>query len=186
MGSGSPQAKLWCVEARQILKMSRAADPAPASVEQAAGPGTAPPVAAQTPAARTDAWIHARDAWRDANDTLNGHLSALRVAILDYAATQVDDADAMAEVADKGLNALTADHRVKLMASIMAVGEGTPALIQTHGPRALEMIAAFRSFLASSEKVAVCEDNPFGVPVPIRATLVPALDEVAAALQAAA
>ena len=44
----------------------------------------------------------------------------------------------------------------------------------------------FRTHLQNSEQVEVCDRNPFGVPVTIRATLVPALAQLAAALQAAA
>ncbi len=135
-------------------------------------------------------WKTARDAWRDANDTVNDQINGLRKALLDRAKQGDDGLDglaaALSEIADKGMNAVTEDHRVKLMAAIMEVGDGSPAAMQKFGAKALGLITAFQTFLATSEKIEVCDDNPFGAAVSIRDTLTPPLTQMAAALSAAA
>ena len=73
----------------------------------------------------------------------------------------------------------------ELMAAVMEVGDGSPAAMQNFGAKALGLITAFQEFLASSEKIEVCDDNPFEATVSIRATLTPPLQQMAAMLQAA-
>ena len=65
------------------------------------------------------------------------------------------------------------------------VGDGSPAAIQKFGAKALGLITGFQTFLAGNEKIEVCDDNPFGAPMSIRATLTPPLSQMAAALQSA-
>jgi len=143
-------------------------------------------IAAAPPASASEAksWQAARQAWQDANDAVNDQINALRAAVLDRAKADPENVDVLAAIADKGLNAITRDHRVKLMASILELGGGAPAVLRKSGPRALGLITAFESFIAASEEIEVCDGNPFGVPVSIRATLVPALQGMAAALRA--
>ena len=92
----------------------------------------------------------------------------------------------MAEIADKGLNALTGDHRVRLMASLQMLGDGAPASIDAHGAKALDAVTAFTAYLAGNQKVDACEGNPWGVEVAIRSTLEPALDQLEQVLRASA
>ena len=116
-------------------------------------------------------------------------VNGLRRALLDRAKDGDGEmeglAEALGEIAEQGLNAVTEDHRVKLMAAVMELGGGDAASVQKSGAKALGMITAFESFLAGCEKIEVCDANPFGAPVAIRATLTPALQAMAAALQAA-
>lgn len=134
-------------------------------------------------------WQTARQAWQDANDAINDQINGLRTALLNRARNGDDGmdglADALSEIATKGLNAVTDDHRVKLMASVMELGGGEPAAIQKFGAKALGLITAFQTFLDSSEKIEVCDANPFDAPVSVRATLSPPLQQMAAALRAA-
>ena len=129
-------------------------------------------------------WPSARQAWQDANDAVNDQINGL----LNRAKTGEDDADEFAEqlveIAENGLNAVTENHRVKLMAAVMSLGDGSGGALAKHGPAALALIEAFTTFLAGSEKIEVCDANPFGAPVAIRATLTPPLRQMAAALQA--
>ena len=145
-----------------------------------------PAAAAARPA---PGWQGARQAWIEANDAVNDQLNGLRRALLDRARDgdgELDGlAEALTEIAERGLNAVTEDHRVKLMAAVMDIGNGEAASVQKSSTKALGMIGAFQTFLAGSAKIEVCDANPFGAPVSIRATLTPALQALAASLQAA-
>ncbi|HEY1504384.1 MAG TPA: hypothetical protein VGF92_08800 [Stellaceae bacterium] len=134
----------------------------------------------------TQAWKGAHDAWQDANDEVNKQLNALRAAILDQAKKEPAYAAALGEIADKGLNAITGNHRALLMASLMDIGDGAPEALRTHGPKALGLVTAFQNFIAGNERIGVCDANPFGVPVSIRDTFTPALARLAEALKLAA
>lgn len=143
-----------------------------------------------TPApAQTAGWPAARQAWQDANDSVNDQINALRQKLHESAQEGDGDieglAEALNEIADGGLNAITEDHRVKLMASIMSIGAGSPADIQKFGPKALSEIAQFRAFLDGSPIIAACDTNPFDVKMSLRATLGAPLGRMEQALLAA-
>jgi hypothetical protein len=134
----------------------------------------------------------ARQAWQDANDAVNDQINGLRTALLNRAKGGDDGmeglADALTEIAEKGLSGVTENYRVRLMASLMELGTGDAVAVQKFGAKALGMITTFQTFMAdgkASEKMDVCDGNPFGASVSIRATIGPPLQQMAAALQAA-
>jgi hypothetical protein len=134
-------------------------------------------------------WQAALDAWRQANDAVNVQIDALRTGLLDAAKSGENDADEYADelvdIAEKGLNAITEDHRVKLQAAVLQIGAGNREAVNKSGAKTLASIQAFQALLDRSEKIAACDANPFGVPVAIRGTLGPALRQLAAALETA-
>ena len=142
---------------------------------------------ATTGASASRAWQAARQAWQDANDAVNDQINGLRVAMLAMAKAGDDEqeglAEALTEIANGGLNVIPDMNRVRLMAALMEVGSGEPATMRQFGAKALAQISAFEAFLASSEQIEVCDANPIGAPVAIRATLTPPLRAMAAALQ---
>ncbi len=125
-------------------------------------------------------WKAARQGWQEASEAVDGQIEGLQAAL------RRSGDDRLEEIAEFGLNGITGNHRVKLMAMLLELRDGDAASLQKAGPKALGLIEAFRSHLESSEAVEVCDVNPFGIPVAIRATLLPALAQMAAALQAAA
>jgi hypothetical protein len=125
-------------------------------------------------------WRAAQHGWQAASEAVDQQIAGLQAVL-----RQSDD-DSLKEIAEFGLNGLTGNHKVPLMTTLLALGDGDPATLRKAGPKALGFIDAFRKHLENSEQVEVCDRNPFGVPVTIRATLVPALAQLAAALQAAA
>jgi hypothetical protein len=145
---------------------------------------------AETPdEAAAAAWQAARKAWQDANDAVNDQINGLRTALLEAAKEGDGDTEGLAlaltDLAENGLNEITEDHRVRLMAAVQELAGGTPAAMRKSGARALALIEGFESFLGSNPKIAACDDNPYGAPVSIRATLTPPLRQMAAALRAA-
>ena len=137
-----------------------------------------PPAGAQAPAvdpAKVDRWKAARAAWETAMETVDGQIAALQQMLRGSGDEELE------EIAEFGLNAVTAGHKVPLMAAMMEIGAGSAETLAKSGPKALAMVQAFRGHIESDERVAACDENP-GVPVSIRATLGPALAGLEAAL----
>ena len=132
---------------------------------------------AGSPAAAAD-WRSVRAGWQDAIETVDGQITTLTAAM------RASDDDAMEIIADRGMNALTGDHKVKLMAALMDLGSGDRAAMQKSGPKALAIARQFSAHIETDERIAACEDNPFGVPLTIRATIGPALATLIAAIEA--
>jgi hypothetical protein len=114
-------------------------------------------------------WERVRAEWRAASDAVDGQIAALQAAL------RADGDETLQRIAEFGLNGVTGNHRVTLMAALAAPGPDTTTVIRR-----------FRDFLDTDEKIAVCDDNPFRVPVSIRATLGAALGRMDAALAASA
>lgn len=138
-----------------------------------------PARAPSTPSRAVPDWRVVRRDWQAANEAVDGQIAALQAAL------RKSGDDELEEVAEFGLNGITGNHRVRLTAALIELGDDDAATLQKAGPKTLGLIDAFRSYLESSEAVEVCDGNPFDTPVAIRATLVPALAQLAAALQAA-
>jgi len=69
---------------------------------------------------------------------------------------------------------------VRFMAALMEAEGGSPKARATLA----EIIPGFRQHLDSDERVEACDENPFGVAMSVRATLIPALDRLAQAVGA--
>ena len=134
-------------------------------------------------------WQQARQQWQDAMESVDAQLNALRAAILQWLDSGdpevAEYGEGMRQIAELGLSAMTADRRVKLMASLMELGSGESAQLKAGGAKALPLIRDFEAFLGESERVAACDENDLNVPVAIRATLTPPLRAMASALESA-
>lgn len=108
-------------------------------------------------------------AWRQALDKVDGQISALQSVL-----RSSPDED-LHEIAEFGLNAITGSNKIKLQAALLEI----PAKKAV----AARLAGAFAAHLATDKRVAACDANPFGVALSIRATLVPALGALQAALQ---
>ena len=126
------------------------------------GPGNAP--SAANGAALLQLWVAAREQVDDAIASLQSALKA-------------DGDPDLQQIAEYGLHGVTRNQNVQMMAALREMAAGTPA-----GPKKLTVaVEDFRELLASPV-ADLLEDNPFGVPVPLRAVLGPALDTLAASL----
>jgi hypothetical protein len=144
-----------------------------AALEQAkqkAGAGAAPQVD----------WRAIRQTWQSASDAVDQQITALQAAL------RKSGDDTLEEIAEFGVNGVTGNHKVRLMAAMMELGSGDPAAIAKSGRATLALVRDFRAYLDSDERVLVCDENPFGVAVSLRATFGGALTQIEAALQNAA
>src|SRR5512139_760744 len=121
-------------------------------------------------------WNEAKAAWRSAMEIVDGQLDTLRGSLL-----LADDPD-LGQIAEFGLNAITANHRVPLDAALIDVDKAPDDRKETAIERALARVVAFRNHIETDERVDACDNNPFEVKVTIRAELGGALARLEEAL----
>lgn len=110
--------------------------------------------------------------WNTAKEATDGAISALQSKI-----RQIPDPD-LERIAEMGLNGITQGNQTALMKHLMEFRQ----VDATARPKAAAALQAqckeYRAFLADSELVTLCEQNPFGVAVDLRKHLGKALDEI--------
>jgi hypothetical protein len=114
-------------------------------------------------------------AWRQASETVDGQVAQLQTLL------QRSDDPELREIGEFGMAALSGGNRTRLIAAAMELERADPpppALLK----RVATIAAKFRAHLASDPKVRGFDSNPFGVPVSIRATLEPALQQIETAV----
>lgn len=126
-----------------------------------------------------DIWQAARAAFQSATDDVDGQISALQAEL-----RQSED-DELLEIAEFGLNGITGNTRVPLLASLMEARNGTKQELITAGPKIERAAQAFLNQLASDPRVAACDDNPYGVAVSIHETYSGAIQELLTTLRIA-
>ena len=86
------------------------------------------------------------------------------------------DDDDLNTIVEFGLYGATTGQAVKLMAALRnADAQPSPGTYS----KVADAVEDFRDFLDGAPIVDLIEENPFGVAVPLRRTLLPALDELA-------
>jgi hypothetical protein len=109
--------------------------------------------------------------WAEAKDAVDAGLDKLQAAL-----HETGDPD-LVQIAEFGLNGATDRQSVRLMAALRDMDAAST-------PQAREKLAAaveaFQTFLDGDRVVALIEDNPFGIAVPLRSRLSAALDKIAA------
>jgi len=113
--------------------------------------------------------------WEDALEKTNTQIEALQMAL-----RASPDKD-LHDIAEFGLNAITANHRVKLQVALTELRNGAPS-----AGAALKLVTSLLGHIDTDVRVAACDANPFGVRMNLHATLAPALSQLAAALKATA
>jgi hypothetical protein len=124
-------------------------------------------------------WKKATAAWDRALETVNGQLDKLRGNLL-----KSDDPD-LKNIAEFGLNAITANHKVPLQVAIMDVNQASDSAMEEKVSRAQDAVAAFRDHIETDERALACDNNPFNVNVTLRAELVAAFAKLNEALDEA-
>lgn len=118
--------------------------------------------------------------WNAAKEATDGAISALQSKI-----RQIPDPD-LERIAEMGLNGITQGNQTALMKHLMEFRQVDAA----GRPKAAAALQAqckeYRAFLANSELITLCEQNPFGVTVDLRKQLGKALDEIDRAAAAVA
>jgi len=122
------------------------------------------------------AWTIAWDGWTGAIDTVEAQVDILGRVL------RASEDEGLQTIADSGLATIFDNYKVRLTGAGMRVLKSTDAALPKAIDDAHKAIEAFTSHLASSPKVAVCDEINLGVTVAIRATLTPALKHLSDAL----
>jgi hypothetical protein len=127
-----------------------------------------------------NAWKSARNDWRAASEQIDSQISDLQAVL------KGSDDPELAEIGQFGMNALTGNHRVKVMAAIMEIdgGDGLPP------PKArakiTKALSALEAHVSSDRLVKAVDANPFQVKVAIAQTLATGATALKRALAVAA
>jgi hypothetical protein len=122
-------------------------------------------------------WKSALLVWQAASDLVDKQISYLGAAMRETRHP------VLMHIADYGLNGVTGNNKVRLMAAIGDVGQGEGGKLEKGRAKALATIIAFQKHLSNDPRVAVCDANPLGVAVSVRATLGDALKTMESALR---
>lgn len=107
--------------------------------------------------------------WTDAKDRADAFIGKLQDALREQ------EDDDLTSIAEFGLYGVTTGQAVRLMAALRdADSKGSVEAYEA----VREMVEDYQDYLDGAPIVDLVENNPFGVPVPLRATLEPALDEL--------
>ena len=116
------------------------------------------------PARAKSAIQAATEAWQSASDAVDGQIAELQ----DFLRASPDPE--LQDIGETGLNALTAGHKVKLMAALRdlggAAGEALPGL----AAKTRKVVDEFIAYIDGDDRIAACDECPH-VPMSIRATL---------------
>ncbi len=122
-------------------------------------------------------WQPVKEAWVEASYTADQ-----QIAVLARILRNSTDAR-LTKIAEFGLNAVTAGHKVAVMAAIREIAAAhDPAKA---APKALQAVRGFRNHLERDPRIAACDQNPFGATVTLRAILGDALEKMEAVLNSA-
>lgn len=116
--------------------------------------------------------------WQGAREIADRGVVALQGALRGLGVPELD------RIADAGLNGVTEGNQTALMAAMVDLARATPETRTAAAKRVGQASAAFRQFLAADPVIELCEGNPFGVKVAVRATLTRALDAIDKAIAA--
>jgi hypothetical protein len=112
--------------------------------------------------------------WTAAKEEMDAGIGTLQRALLE------DGDEYMHRIAEFGLNGATNRKSVGL---VVALRELDARPTEASRAKAIDAVEEFRDFLQGSPLVGLIEDNPFGVAVPLRATLGKALDQIEGVLR---
>lgn len=126
-----------------------------------------------------DIWKAARDAFQEAAESVDAQITLLQREL------RGSDETDLQEIAEFGLNGLTANTRVPLLTALTAAGRGNVMLLKKAAPKIEQAATAFINQLSTDPRVAACDENPFGVPVTIIATYQDAVDQLLNAVKLA-
>jgi len=124
-------------------------------------------------------WAAAKQAWEAANKDSSAQIEKLQKAL-----RESGDED-LAEIAEFGLNGVTGNFKVRLMAAIVAMDSANAEARAGIAKRAASIVSGFRSHIDTHPQVKACDENPLGVPVNIRSSIGGALTELSKVLATA-
>lgn len=144
--------------------------------------GVRPPAARRSvpPTALLARYRAAKIAWQAATETVDAQINGLAKVLQGSG-----DAD-LQQIANTGLMTVTGGFRTRMMAALIDIGDGDIGKLRKGAAKTAGFAQKLREQIDGDARVIACDENEFGATVAIRATLGPALAELAHALDEAA
>jgi len=162
-------------EVERALGAASARGPATPDAREPA-PGSATTAAPFDEADFRRRWAAAKASWQEAIEIVDAQIAKLQVAL------RAQNDPELTQIADKGLNGVTGNFKVPLMAAVMDIDRARGEALKKASQKGLRAARAFAKYLTTEETVRVTDENAFGVPVTIRASLGKALRDMDTAL----
>ncbi len=110
-------------------------------------------------------WETAKSTWQDASDAIDSQIAALQNVL------KKSDDEELVDIAEFGLNAVTGNFKVPLMAAMRDIDSSQGEARAKAVTKAMDAMKGFRQHVESSDQVKAVDNNPFGVEVNIQSTL---------------
>lgn len=117
--------------------------------------------------------------WQAAKEDVDRGVSSLQDTL------KAQNHPVLAQIADAGLAGVTDGNQTALMKALFEMKSATGDARKTAAQALLAQIAAYLKFLKDDPVIAMVEENPFGVSVPVKAPLTAALRQMADIAKAA-
>jgi hypothetical protein len=117
----------------------------------------------------------ARDKLADALAKADAQVRKLQAVLAVYPDEQLKE---IAGSPDIGINALTGNYRVRVLAALRDIETATPDKLPAALKKASILVSGFTSHIGSSDRIDACENNWLKVPVKLRETINPALADL--------
>jgi len=128
-------------------------------------------------------WAAARAGWREAIEAVDARIAKVRAQMLSSGNPDLLD------IADRGLPALTENHKTPVSVAVIEVADSTGDKRQLSARQAMAAIRAFRAHIDTDPMVKVLDEQSpaaFGVSLDIRADIGRGLAALESALRASA
>lgn len=125
-------------------------------------------------------WASAKQAWQTANDSVDEQVAKLQGAL------KKSNDEELQEIAEFGLNGVTGNLKVPLMAVLKDIDDANGETLPKHSARLRTIVTGFRKHITSNPKIEACDDNPFGVKMTIKQTIGGGLDKLEEVVSGAA
>lgn len=137
------------------------------------------PLANDLTAAR-DGLVTSRDAMTEALSKADAEIRKFQAVLKVHPDTQLKE---IAGSPDIGINALTGNYRVKVLAALRDIETAPQEKLPTALQNARKLVAGFEDHIRTSERLDACEDNWLNLKVSVRPIIIPALSQLARSIE---
>ncbi len=110
--------------------------------------------------------------WRNAKEAVDDTISDLQQALKGF------DDPVLSKISQYGLNGITDGNQVALGKALLEFNAAPQGDRESQGQALATQAQVYKDFLSTDPRVALCENNPFGIAVPLRTKLVGALEQI--------
>lgn len=110
--------------------------------------------------------------WRTAKESVDDTITDLQQALKGF------DDPVLSKISQYGLNGITDGNQVALSKALLEFNAAPQSDRESQGRALASQAQVYKDFLSTDPRVALCENNPFGIAVPLRTKLGGALEKI--------